>query len=330
MDFNSRRSGSTESQSENSTLFPSFRLEEKPLWAQLYESIRDAIFPVSLPPLELTSTPLPVPDRLAARTNPWAVGTAALLNGAILLLVVFLGLRTAANHLSAPAAHALSNLSDLHLFAPLTARPASGGGGGGANEIANPMEGRPPRVAQVPITPPQVPLIDHPKLAVDSAIVVPPDVKLPENSAMPNIGVSRSDNVTVVMNGQGLHGGMGGGSKDGLGPGSGPGYGPGSQGGFGDGVYVPGGSVSKPVLIFAPEAEFSDEARRQKYQGVCMVSLIVDAHGNPQNIHVVRTLGMGLDEKAVEAIRRYRFKPAVKDGRPVATFITVEVDFRLF
>ena len=83
--------------------------------------------------------------------------------------------------------------------------------------------------------------------------------------------------------------------------------------------------------IFTPEAEFSDEARRAKYQGVCLVSLIVDAQGNPQNVHVVRPLGMGLDEKALEAVRKYKFKPAMKDGRtPVPVLMSIEVNFRLY
>jgi len=91
------------------------------------------------------------------------------------------------------------------------------------------------------------------------------------------------------------------------------------------------GAPTVATVSAAPsEVEFSDEARRQKYQGICLVSLIVDAHGFPQNVHVVQRLGMGLDEKAMEAIRQYRFKPAMKEGKPVASAITVEVDFRLF
>ena len=87
----------------------------------------------------------------------------------------------------------------------------------------------------------------------------------------------------------------------------------------------------RPVALQQREAEFSDEARRAKYQGVCLISLIVDAQGNPQNPRVVRALGMGLDEKAMEAVRKYRFKPAMKDGRtPVPVMITVEVNFRLY
>ena len=97
------------------------------------------------------------------------------------------------------------------------------------------------------------------------------------------------------------------------------------------GLSKVGGRISPPEVLSSVNAEFSDEARRAKYQGVCLVSLIVDAEGNPQNIRVVRALGMGLDEKAIEAIRQYKFKPAMKDGTtPVPTMITIEVDFRLY
>jgi TonB family protein len=84
-------------------------------------------------------------------------------------------------------------------------------------------------------------------------------------------------------------------------------------------------------VVHSVEAEFSDEARRAKYQGVCLISLIVDAQGNPQDVRVARALGMGLDEKAIEAIRQYKFKPAMKDGKTaVPVPITIEVDFRLY
>lgn len=96
------------------------------------------------------------------------------------------------------------------------------------------------------------------------------------------------------------------------------------------GVYRVGGSVTPPVPLSTVEAEFSDEARRAKYSGICMISLVVDTHGMPQNVRVIRALGKGLDEKAMEAVRQYRFKPAMKDGVPVPVMINVEVNFRLF
>ena len=96
-------------------------------------------------------------------------------------------------------------------------------------------------------------------------------------------------------------------------------------------VYKIGGDVTAPVVIHSVAARFSEKARRAKYQGVCLVSLVVDAQGNPQNVHVTRALGMGLDNNAVEAVRQYKFKPALKNGRtPVPVAITIEVDFRLY
>ena len=91
-----------------------------------------------------------------------------------------------------------------------------------------------------------------------------------------------------------------------------------------------GGGVKAPVVLVSKEAEYSDEARRSRVQGTCVVSLIVDAQGMPQQVHIVRGLGSGLDEKALEAINRYRFRPAISKGHPVPTMISVEVSFKLY
>jgi protein TonB len=71
-------------------------------------------------------------------------------------------------------------------------------------------------------------------------------------------------------------------------------------------------------------------ARRIKFQGTCVVALIVDTRGNPQRVHIVGHLGMGLDEKAVAAVKQYKFKPATLEGRPVPVEVNVEVDFRIY
>ena len=84
-----------------------------------------------------------------------------------------------------------------------------------------------------------------------------------------------------------------------------------------------------PKLLSSPEPEYSDEARRAKFQGVCVLSLIVGEDGLPRDIRVARSLGMGLDEKAIEAVKQWRFKPAMKDGKPVSVQITIEMSFRL-
>jgi len=95
------------------------------------------------------------------------------------------------------------------------------------------------------------------------------------------------------------------------------------------GVEHVGHGVSAPVPLNFVEAEFSEEARRKHIEGVCLVSAIVDVHGMPQNLRIARALGYGLDEKALEAVRKYHFKPAMKAGVPVPVMITVEVNFRL-
>jgi periplasmic protein TonB len=299
-------------------------LEEKPIWRGLFESVHDALFPPRFPPLDITSTPIPVVDRMAAKTNPWAFGTATLVNGGLLAIAILLGLKEVTSHFSDPVRNAPIDMSQLRL--PALANGNQSGGAGGSHDLVDPIQGRPPKIELTPLAPPQVARIANPKLAVDPAIAAT-RIELPDTSTMPNLGVSKSGNVTVDSNGPGTLSGIGWRASGGVGPGDGPGYGPGSD----PGIFIAGrGGVTVPVPIFTPEAEFSDEARRQKYQGICLVAIIVDAHGNPQNVHVVRHLGMGLDEKAMEAIRKYRFKPATKDGKPVAAAITVEVDFRLF
>jgi TonB family protein len=91
-----------------------------------------------------------------------------------------------------------------------------------------------------------------------------------------------------------------------------------------------GPGVTPPRAIFHPEAEFSDYARQKKLQGDCVLGLRVDAHGMPQDIHITRSLEASLDQKAIEAVQRYRFTPAMKDGIPVPVAIAVEVRFRLY
>jgi TonB family protein len=131
-------------------------------------------------------------------------------------------------------------------------------------------------------------------------------------------------------NGTGSGGGIGSGSGGGVGSGSGPGVGPGRGGGFGGGAYRIGNGVSAPRALETPDPEYSEEARKAKYQGVVVLWLIVGPDGKPRDIKVTRPLGMGLDQKAIEAVNRWRFEPAMKDGRPVAVQINVEVNFRLY
>lgn len=304
--------------------------EEKPIWVGLWEGIRDVFFPPKLPPLELTSTPIPVPDRMAVKANPWAIGISTGMNIAILALVLFLLGKHIIEQVNKPVLIA-TDIDVSEFKAPKADKLAGGGGGGGDHSIVDPSKGKLPKIEKNPVTPPQVQTVDKPLLPMEAAIDVQKTITLPDNPMLPNIGMKNSVNVKLDSNGQGSGGGMGTGSHGGLGSGDGNGYGPGQGGNTGGGLYRVGGGVSAPVPLNSVEAEFSDEARRAKYQGVVIISLIVDAQGNPQNPRVVRALGMGLDEKAIEAVRKYKFKPALKDGRtPVPVMINVEVNFRLY
>ena len=99
---------------------------------------------------------------------------------------------------------------------------------------------------------------------------------------------------------------------------------------FRSGVFKVGGGISAPQPVLTPDPEYTEEARRAKTQGTCTLFLIVDAAGQPRDIRVVHGLGFGLDAKAIEAVRQWRFDPSLKDGKPVSVQISIEVEFKLF
>jgi periplasmic protein TonB len=304
-------------------------LKEVPIWQDLYENLRDTFFPKRLPPLKLTSKPVAVKDPMAFKRSPTSSLVSFVVHAAIIAIIGIL----LASHLHQRAIQKQTQVAnvDIKPFIPVTPKgdkPMGGGGGGGSHDLADVSKGRLPKFAKEQITPPQIIKNEHPKLAMEPTVVVPP-IKLPDSN-MPDLGVPQSQQVQLASNGTGSGGGMGTGKGGGIGSGSGIGVGPGEGAGYGGGLYHIGNGVSAPQLIHSVDPEFSDEARRAKYQGVCLVSLIVDAQGHPQNIHIVRRLGMGLDEKAEEAVRQYLFKPAYFQGKAVPVQISVEVNFRIY
>ena len=192
---------------------------------------------------------------------------------------------------------------------PVHALPrfTSMGGGGGHAGPAPVTRGNPPRFAAQQLNAPKAPPLEQLKIEIPVTIDVQPDLKM-AHSDIPKIGLPNSPLVGMST---------GGGHGTGLGSGSGSGMGPGTGGNTGGGLERIGGSVSAPVVLFQPEPEFSEEARKAKVAGNVLVYLQVDQQGHPQHVRVVRGIGLGLDEKAVEAVRQYKFKPAMKDGHPV-------------
>ena len=305
---------------------------EEPLYKSLFRGLDDFFFPKKLPPLKLESKPEPVKD-IWGFYSYWKVGAAgaagyyALLFTAV-ALAVFIGHRIVKAAPVQKVTVALVDPGDLPELKPSKTQ-VGGGGGGGDRDVLQASKGKLPKFSMQQITPPVVVIRNqNPKLAVEPTVVIPPEVKLASNN-MPNLGDPMA-HAMLPSNGTGSGGGIGSGSGGGVGSGTGPGFGPGEGGGTGGGIFHVGGGVSPPHTIYAPEPEFSEEARKAKYQGVCTLGLIVGTDGRPSNIRVLSSLGMGLDEKAIEAVKNWKFEPAMKDGHPVRVEIAVEVDFHLY
>jgi protein TonB len=297
---------------------------DEPAWKTIAGNIYDLLYPRKLPPLVLTSKPIAVVDPMKEKRGPASIITAIATHVVIIALLLWAFM--AVKQVVTKKNQTLTNI-DVPPFMPIAPNgpQMGGGGGGGSHDILQTPKGRLPKFEEQPM----VIKNDHPKLTEEPAIMMPKDIQLPNNN-LPNLGDPRTSIVGPASNGTGSGAGMGTGSGGGIGSGKGNGYGPGEGGGYGGGLYHVGGGVAAPQLIFSVDPEFSDEARRAKYQGVCVVSLIVDAQGNPQRVAVVRHLGMGLDEKAVEAVKQYKFKPATLQGKPVPVEVNIEVNFRIY
>ena len=292
-------------------------LHEEGTLASLWTSIREVFVPVKLPPLVLQSTPIPVIDRMKTRQDPRA--TAASFAIYALLILIILWMINKHVQFAAPLNKAL--IIALTPPPPMPMAKDKMGGGGGQRGPTPVTKGALPKFADQQITPPKAPPMEQPKIRMpDPTIEVQKDLKMASNN-MPNLGMPNSP---LIGNS------MGNGSGSGLGSGNGSGLGPGSGGNYGGGLRRIGGGVSQPVLVYQVEPEFSEEARKAKFMGVVLVNLIVDSKGNPQNVHILRGVGMGLDEKAIEAVRQYKFKPAMEGGKPVPVELNVEVNFQIF
>lgn len=306
---------------------------EPGLWKSLAQNFQDTFFPKKQPPLVLTSKPVPVKDIWGFydhKKSGAALSTFAHIVVISLILVgtYYLGKKV----VEKPKENVvlLAPVMDAPVMKPAPKEVAGGGGGGDRDKFQAP-KGRVPKQSLEQITPPAIVVRnDHPKLAVTPTVVVPPEVKLQASNTL-NLG-----NPSAPMpsgppsNGTGSGGGIGSGSGGGIGVGAGPGVGEGRGGGVGGGVFRIGGGVSAPKATFAPDPEYSEEARKAKYQGTVVLSLIVGADGVPRDIKVARSVGLGLDEKAIETVRTWKFEPGTKDGKPVATYATIEVAFHLY
>jgi protein TonB len=211
--------------------------------------------------------------------------------------------------------------------APIGLHANGGGGSGGGAEKLRASKGAAPTAKREQLTPPIVlEQQQRARLVAEPSVIAPPDLTLPRTR---QVGDPLSA-LATASNGPGVGGGFGGNTGDGVGTGRGPGRGNGRDGGCCEGVYEIGNGVSMPRAIYSPEPEFSEEARKTKHQGDVILLALIGADGRPRNLTIVRSLGMGLDEKALEKVSTWRFEPAKKDGHPVAVQMNIIVNFRLY
>jgi len=282
---------------------PVFRTlpEPEPLWRQLTRELRERWKPAPQPELRLESRPIPVksiwtPERsLGKRLGSVALHAAVI---AILMLPFWRPVQRAVQ-----SARAVE-LIEPTLNAPGPSRPKMKRLAGGG-------------VPAHPIAPPKIQPVEAPPMSV-----VPP-LKLLPATAEANLPLPQWGDVGAVAGPPGTSAGNGG---------PGPG-GPGSGEGGGDCVAGPcgiGGDITGPVPIYEPNPEYSDAARKAKFQGTVIVGVVIGADGHVYDPKIVQPLGLGLDQKALEAVVLWRFEPARKNGRPVRVAANIEVNFHLY
>jgi TonB family protein len=296
-------------------------------WPSLAANLPDTATSETVVPLAFASRPIFAIDPLVFKRDPASSAVSFIVHAAIVTLVLAMALKVHTVVMLPP--DTIVTPVDFKSYTPPmilpVEKPMGGGGGGGAHDMVEASKGHLPTVAKLQITPPQISRIDRPKLGIEPSEMV----KIPDNNNLPNLGLSHSPQLVLVSQGRGSGSGFGQGSGGGIGSGHGGGVGPGSGGGYGGGLMSVGGGVAAPQVIHSVEPEFTQEARQANLQGSVSIKLIVDSQGNPQDIRVTRHLGMGLDEKAIEAVRQYKFKPSMFEGHPVAVQIVVDVDFHL-
>ena len=285
---------------------------------RLIRDIKEMINPPNLPPLEITSKPVD-PKELQGIVGLYGQNQAKSILGGVVVEIVVLAVIIFLGTLK-PVQVAVKEMITLVAppLEPVKPKINKGGGGGGAKQ---------PEVKKADM-PKQAPRQFVPPTITQEAKLQAPitmDLDLPNVSN--NVGDVKGLNLNMA--GSGTGGGFGTGSGGGIGPGRGNGVGPGSGGGFGGGAFRPGNGVSQPKLLHKVEPQYSEDARKAKWQGTVTLSLVVNEQGKPVEIKVTKPLGLGLDQKAIEAVEQWLFEPGKKDGKAVPVLASVEVNFRL-
>ena len=282
-------------------------------------------------------------ERAQGRTRKMEAGMASLLvHMFVAALAIFLIHRDLDSGINKDTT-VFVNPSPIYLPIEGDGRDGGGGGGGGKQQPDPPAFGRMPEQSRVQMVPPDPddpkPLIPAEDLMSSAATVQMP-IDLPVDTSMPIGDVTAPPN-SSRSSGSGIGGGIGTGRGTGIGPGSGAGYGPGSGGGMGGGSgggigsgvgpYVVGNGVKAPVAIFQPLPAYTEEARKARAEGIVLIQAIIRRDGTVDSFKVIRGLGYGLDESAINTIAtKWRFRPGTLNGQPVDVQANIEVSFRLY
>jgi TonB family protein len=299
-----------------------------------WRNLRDTISPPKLPPLKVTSQPVAVKDIWSKNTQFTRVQALSLAFHVVVLVLIIVPLLPT---LFPPGTTQAKNIQVTRLEDPSPFLPklpaggkrAGGGGGGGSHDLLPASKGRLPKFSWTQFTPPKV-TIPEARLQMTPTVLGPPDLKLPSPNT-PNWG-DPLGKVLNDSNGPGGGNGIGSGQGTGVGSGDGAGVGPGHEWGTGGGYPSAGtGGYGYPTCVYCPHPEYSDAAVKAKYQGSVLLMVVIGPDGRAIDIRVAKGLGLGLDEKAIEAVRNWRFKPALgPNGKPAAVSAPIEVTFRLY
>ena len=296
------------------------------IYSQTLALIRDFRNP---PVIEMTAEPVEVEEIWTPRKLK--VPAMVTLGGHLLaILLVFGGFSFG----PAPVIRTTETFIPLYLPADLMMLPeeedtSGGGGGGGKETLTAPSLGAPPKASDKQLVPPSAepPKNLNPILVAEPTVVVPQLANL-LNVSLPNLGDSLAL-PAPPSSGPGVGGGIGIGQGRGVGEGDGPGLGPGSGGGIGGGVFKVGGGITPPSILTKQDPIYSEEARKAQYQGTVVLEAIVRKDGSVEIIRVVRSLGFGLDENAIKALKEWTFRPGMRNGVPVDVALNIEINFNL-
>jgi TonB family protein len=307
-----------------------------------------------LEPASATRVPLNQAPEAARRAGRGLVASGLLhvAGVALLLLMASLGLLSAND-----TEEVIKEREPVRLVYLMSPGPGGGGGGGGLRmptppppaarksvvKVARRSPPVPPvrrRATPPPPVPPRPPQPDPPRPPTIQPLVVEPPKPPPAQTIKAPVVPDTSDLYEAIgmlsrrpagppSQGPGTGGGVGSGSGAGIGEGSGGGIGPGTGGGTGGGPFQPGSGIDPPTVVREVRPTYTDEARRRAIEGDVVLEIVVRRDGSVGNVRVQRTLGAGLEQKAIEAVRQWRFSPARRQGVAVDVVVNVSVEFKL-